>query len=320
MIANELEIIDNAKIEDLDQVKIDNYLINVKLKKPNLANLTKEQILKFGGIIIDKKITTLGLLLFGIYPQAYFPQMCIIATLVPGKNIGYVGSENERFVDNKKIEGTIPQMLNEAVDFVIRNIKTKIIIVDGKRRDKTEYPLNAVREAILNSLIHRDYSIHTISSPIRIMMFEDRIEIENPGGLYGRLTIDKLGEVGADTRNPYLVNALEILGITENRFSGIPTIIKEMEDMGLNRPEFISQRGVFKIILYNTPKNEINKRKNEIIKFCKTPKTREEISQFLGFKTSYYVVKNIINPLIKDKTLKLTIPDFPKSKNQKFYS
>lgn len=56
-------------------------------------------------------------------------------------------------------------------------------------------------------------------------MFSNRMEIENPGGLYGRMMFDKLGKVSADTRNPYIANALEILDETENRYSGIPTVI-----------------------------------------------------------------------------------------------
>ena len=72
--------------------------------------------------------------------------------------------------------------------------------------------------------MHRDYSIYTEGMPIQILMFDDRIEIRNPGGLYGRITADQLGKMQPDTRNPVLVTELEALGITENRYSGIPTI------------------------------------------------------------------------------------------------
>ena len=81
--------------------------------------------------------------------------------------------------------------------FVKRNMRTKTIIspTTGRRTDRTDYPITAVREAIINALVHRDYSIHTEGMPIQLIMFEDRIEIHNPGGLYGRITIDQLGKI-----------------------------------------------------------------------------------------------------------------------------
>ena len=74
----------------------------------------------------------------------------------------------------------------------------------------------------------------TEGMPIQLIMFEDRIEIHNPGGLYGRITIDQLGKIQPDTRNPVLASALETLGIIENRYSGIPTIRMEMEKYNLS--------------------------------------------------------------------------------------
>ena len=72
--------------------------------------------------------------------------------------------------------------------------------------------MDAVREAILNALVHRDYSLHTEGMPIQLIMYSNRIEITNPGGLYGRLTPDQLGNAPPDTRNPVLVTAMETLG------------------------------------------------------------------------------------------------------------
>ena len=97
---------------------------------------------------------------FGIYPQGYFPQLGITAIVVPGTEIGATDSDSARFIDNKRIEGTIPVMVEEALNFCRRNMKVKTIIdkETGLRRDRTEYPIDALREAILNAVIHRDYS------------------------------------------------------------------------------------------------------------------------------------------------------------------
>lgn len=84
-----------------------------------------------------------------------------------------------------------------------------VIDKTGHRNDVYEYPVKAVREIILNALIHRDYSIHTENDPIRIEMYPDRMEISNPGGLYGRLSLDNLGKIKADVRNPFMAAALD---------------------------------------------------------------------------------------------------------------
>lgn len=109
----------------------------------------------------------------------------------------------ERFLDNQRIEGNIAEMLDGAIQFVNRNMRVKTIVdpETGKRKDRTDYPITAIREAVLNALVHRDYSIHTEGMPIQLIMFENRMEIRNLGGIYGRIRIDQLGKVQPVTRN-----------------------------------------------------------------------------------------------------------------------
>ena len=321
-IHDELRTVPAGVGATLNKNEVTIFLAKLRSEKPNLNNLSDDDNLALNGIMSDSKLTLAGLMLFGLYPQGLFPQLCITAVVVPGYEIGTVSEDNTRFIDNKKFQGTIPQMLDGAMSFILRNMRVKTIINDnGKRADKTEYPVKAIRELILNSLIHRDYSINTENSPIRIMMFTDRFEIENPGGLYGRLTIDKLGKVGADTRNPYIASALEIMIDTENRFSGIPTIRYEMNKEGLREPVFESIRGVFKATLYNEHiniKQDKEKIEEKIIKFCKEPRTREELSKFLGLSSISYMTGKYIMPLVENGMLTLTLPDTPRSKNQRY--
>lgn len=107
---------------------------------------------------------------FCLYPQGFFPQLGITAIVVPGTEIGDVDQDSARFIDNKRISGTITEMVEEALNFCRRNMKVKTIISKetGARTDKTEYPVDALREAILNAVIHRDYSIHTEGTPVQI--------------------------------------------------------------------------------------------------------------------------------------------------------
>ena len=321
---DDIRIVENAAEESLDINAISNYILKLKLNKPNLAKLDDEKIIALMNILKDGKPTLFSELLFGLYPQAYFPQLSVIAISVPGTDIGETDSDGSRFNDNKRIEGTIPEMLDAALLFVRNNMKTKTIIDSntGKRTDKPEYPVNAVREAVLNALVHRDYSIHTEGMPIQILMFSDRMEIKNPGGLYGRLTVDTIGKIQADTRNPALAIALEVLSITENRYSGIPTIRREMKEAGLPEPEFIDRRGEFTVIFRKQAAVSENNRFDEssLMRFCAMPRTKHEIADFLGIKSVSYALGKYIKPLIEEGKIKMLIPEVPSSPNQKYFS
>ena len=209
-------MIQGSKISLFDKERLSKYLDAVKHERRNLTDYVSEnEILELMGITSEETPTLAGIMSFSVYPQAYFPQLCITAVVVPGTEIGETGEYGERFIDNKRITGAIPDMLEDAVDFVRKNSRTKTIIDDnGKRYDKPEYPMKAVREAVLNALIHRDYSIHTENVPIRIEMYRDRMEIINSGGLYGKISIDSLGKVRPETRNGVLANILELFGNT----------------------------------------------------------------------------------------------------------
>ena len=131
---------------------------------------------------------------------------------------------------------------------------------------------------------------------------------------------NKLGRTAADTRNPFIVGALEVMRITENRFSGIPTIMAEMRKAGLPPAAFESRRGVFKAILYNGKAPAYKDDAEGLVDYCSTPRSREEIARFLGMKTPSYAVRRYVNPLLKAGTLRMLLPDTPKSKNQRYVS
>ena len=318
-IRDDIRTVDNAKFKMIDEKRMSDYLTAVKNERRNLAdNVTENEILELMGITNDGVPTLAGLMTFSKYPQAYFPQLCITAVSLPGTEQGTVGSDGERFIDNKRITGAIPDMLEEAVEFVRKNSRTKTIIDDnGYRADKPEYPIKAVREAILNALVHRDYSIHTENVPIRIEMYRDRMEIINSGGLYGRISVDALGKVRPETRNAALANMLELLRVTENRYSGIPTMLREFANAGLPAPMFSAVHGEFKVVMKNGLFAEMIPGTDSLVEFCSTPRTRAEIVAFVG-KSKNYVMSQMVSPLIENGKLKMTIPNKPKSPNQKF--
>ena len=343
-IRDELRFVPDGIGANLDEGQVKFFLSKIRIGKPNFNSLSDDDALTLCGLLKDGKLTLAGLMLLGLYPQAHFPGYSVTAVVNPGMQMGSFASDGARFLDNKRFDGTIPDLLEGAMAFVHRNIKVRTIVNEfGERTDKLEYPLKAIREIILNALIHRDYSNHTVSSPVRIMFFADRIEIENPGGLYGRATLDSLGKFGADTRNPAIAAALEVMISTENRFSGIPTIRYEMDAAGLPEPVFESFRGTFRVTLYNHAKFNENVRYYEsahinkgrvkersvsdydslaqrLLSFCKLPRGRDELAKELNLSSISYMMSRYINPLIESGRLRMTIPNKPKSRNQKYYS
>lgn len=316
---DDIRVVEGASLKLINKERMNQYLEAVRNERKNLYdNVSESEILEFMGIAKDNALTLAGLMTFSMYPQAYFPQLCITAVSLPGTEQGEIGDDGERFIDNKRITGAISDMLEEAVEFVRTNSRTKTIIDDnGHRVDKPEYPIKAVREAILNALVHRDYSVHTENVPIRIEMYRDRMEIINSGGLYGKISIDALGKVRPETRNAALANMLELLNITENRYSGIPTMRKEFADAGLPAPIFSVVHGEFKVVMKNGLFEKKGSNEESLLDFCSTPRTRAEIVAFVG-KSKNHVMAHIVGPLVKENKLRMTIPDKPKSSNQKF--
>lgn len=225
----------------------------------------------------------------------------------------------QRFDDNKRVEGTLDEMLDQTLSFIRRNIGTKVIIDNnGKRENIPEYPMKALREAVANALIHRDYSISRESAYIYVQIYDNRIEIINPGDLYGNNRIENLGtDMMLEARNKNIVRLLEEKGnIIENRHTGIATMREEMKKMGLPEPEFESLRGDFKVT-FRKEKNKIseqNKNQEFTEKFTerfseneqkilneliKNPYiTQVQLSELLGI-SKRSIIKNMKN--LKDK-------------------
>ena len=306
----------SADFDSLDRNLVGSYLQSVRMNRVNTANLSDEELLALMGLIKNGRPTLAAVLCFSKYPQAQFPQLCLTAVLVPGTHMEDVSEDGRRFLDNKRIEGTIPQMVEGAVNFVAMNMRAGVRIQDGKRTDVTEYPLTAVREAVLNALVHRDHSPYTEGMPVRLELYQDRLEIVNAGGLYGAIDIDVLGRIHADTRNKTLISVLESMKVVENRYSGIPTIRKQLAESGLPAPLFEDKRGLFRGVCYNAQAAKETGKPGSLAEYCKIPRTRKEIAAFLDM-TQAYALRRYVEPLIERGVLAYTIPEKPHARSQK---
>lgn len=315
--------IERASMSTLDAMQTQSYLLQKKLERPGFAQLPEEQAFEMLNITRNGVPTLAAVMNFCVYPQGYLPQLAITAVVVPGTEIGQHNGVDPRFLDNKRIEGTIKTMVDDAITFCKRNMKVQTVIdpETGRRKDRTEYPVEAIREAVLNALIHRDYSHLTEGTPVQINFFTDRLEIHSPGSLYGRMTVEQLGHARPDLRNPALAVMTEVLVGAENRYSGIPTIRREMAAHNLPEPVFENRRNEFVVILYNGASTKpIQETPEEVtlLEYCREPRGRKEIAQFLKLKTASYAMERYIRPLLNEGKLEMTIPEKPRSTHQKY--
>ena len=328
---DDIRPVEQVRVQNLDQDRLAQYVLRRKQDRPHFATLELSRLYDLIGVTKNGVVTLAAVLLFSPYPQAYFPQLSIIGTHVPGTEMGLLDEQGRRFIDSKRLEGTLLEMLEQAVGVVRNNmqVSTRIDPATGRRIDRPEYPLDAVRETILNALVHRDYSIHTEGMPIRLTMYSDRLEVANPGGLYGRLTVDQLGKVQPDTRNPVLVTAMESLGQTENRYSGIPRIQHAMAELGLPAPVFANTRSGFSVTLRNsadvTPQQAagpspeaLPKDPKGLLAFCRQPRSRAEIVAYLGIPSAQYALRHYLDPLVEAGAVRLSLPDTPRSRKQTY--
>ena len=323
-IKNDRRIIADADVSLFDQDKVEEYIRSIKKNRPNLAAIVAdEDIPEKVGISRGGRPSLAGLMVFSKYPQIALPQLCITAVVIPGNQMGTVNDEGVRFIDNQQLTGSVSDMLEAAEAFVMRSIRKKTIITsEGKRHDAYEYPMKAIREAILNALIHRDYSAYTESSPVRIEIYSNRIEISNKGGLYGDVPISALGRRDIGKRNAFLVELLESLGQTENRNSGIATMRAECQAYNLPPPSFSVLHGEFKVVFKNSrPADDVvfdrSRAEETILAFCEVPRSRDELAAFTGLNQSY-TMSYLVRPLLQGGKLVRTDPESPKSPFQHF--
>jgi len=170
----------------------------------------------------NKKPTLAGILFFGDNPQRFIPYAKIIAAYIPGTDISIPPA------DKKDLDGKIPDILENSSKFLGLYIKEKHRIKDFEAELYPEIPNKVFREGIVNAIAHRDY---TINAPIRLFIFEDRIEIRTPGRLPNTVTIESMKIAGCHVlRNPTLYNLLYKVGMVTDIGSGVYRMIKTIRE------------------------------------------------------------------------------------------
>ncbi len=252
----DVEPVAGATLDDLDLTRLENFVNSLKRSRPDAAYLNRplEEVLMQLRIISrsngELAPTLAGLLVFGKYPQAFEPQLVVTFLQYFGVDEVEPTPRGERFVDNRKFEGPIPEMVESVTNHVLATIRKSSLIEGMWRRDIPEYPQEALREAIVNAVAHRDYSRYVRGSYVQIRLFADRIEIQSPGGLYGNVTEENIEEEQS-TRNPILMRLMEDCHLVENRGSGIRTMIEALRKANLEPPKFVDKRSSFCVTFRN---------------------------------------------------------------------
>jgi ATP-dependent DNA helicase RecG len=250
------EIVPGATLDDLDNRLLDEYLARLRQTRPGASFLDgpREEVLTRLHIVIrdgaNVRPTLAGLLMFGKYPQEFLPQLMITFVQYYGTTEEEKTPQGARFVDSRRFEGPIPEMIKQAEIYVLAAMR-KAVLIDGVfRREIPEYPQEALREALANAVAHRDYSSYVRGSYIRLRMFADRLEVQSPGGLFGNVTLENLDEEHS-TRNARLMRMMEDMHVVENRGSGIRTMLQALRAANLEPPRFDDRRTSFWVTFRN---------------------------------------------------------------------
>ena len=197
-----------------------------------------------------------GLLVFGNYPQQFFPKLLIDVAAFPTEHKSEPGEA--RFLDRTLCEGTVGEMLDDAMHSIAKNLRTISYVEGPGRRDELEIPEVVLREALANALVHREYAPQFLGQAISVEIFPDRVEILNPGGLWGGKTTSTLADGTSRCRNDTLMRLVSSLPSQRGSFSGspaegqgsgIPLMMREMEERGIDQPLFEVGFDYFKVVL-----------------------------------------------------------------------
>ncbi|MDO4791367.1 MAG: ATP-binding protein [Buchananella hordeovulneris] len=238
-----------ATVDDLDRRSIRQSIERIETSGSRMlfGAETEEQVLRRMGVLDrDGKVTTAGYLTFGQYPQQEFPQLVIDVTVHPGVRKSM--DAQTRFLDRQVCDGPIPFMIDDALKRILLNLKVRREMKGAEGLDVPEIPVEVLREAVTNAVMHRDYSEYSTGTPVSVDLYPDRIEIFNPGSLWGGITPSNIFDGRKAERNQTLSRLLRGVpmpggqgSMVEAQGSGVPRILQALEQAGLRRPTFVER-------------------------------------------------------------------------------
>jgi len=233
---------------DIDETTITKFIEDSKEKgrMPETKGLTAFQILEKLQLTEGRKLKRAAIVLFGKDPNRFYPNVQV--------KIGRFGKDSTDLKFHEVVEGNLIQMLDEVQlqlnhKFLIRPVE----FVGMQRVEKDEYPIDALREMLLNALVHRTY----MGAHIQLRVYDNRLSIWNEGGLPLGLTLEELkGEHNSRPRNPKIAKACFMAGYIDAWGRGTLRIINACKEAGLPEPDILEKDGGFMVVLYKVPKGD----------------------------------------------------------------
>ena len=226
----------NTGLEDLDKDAFSHYFRRIFESPLDEADVPLSKMLTNMRFLVPDingqlRLSVAGLLLFGKAPQEAMYHARISAVRWSGNEAG------EEIIDRQEILGRLPQQIEHAEAFVLRNTRLSTTIKGVQQTDIYEYPRPALREAIVNAVAHRDYSLD--GAQILLYIFDDRLEIRSPGILPNSVTLDSIRTHYSKPRNETIARVLFNLGYVNTLGSGIPRMIRLVREQAGRDPDFI---------------------------------------------------------------------------------
>lgn len=247
-------ITDDSSLAEINPVTV-NHFIHLAVEKNRLTDVSLNEIpqviLEKLELITDGKLKNGALLLFGKNPQKHFINLCV--------RIGRFKTETT-IIDDKWVKGNLFEQFEETLNILKQHISVRYEIKGVEREDIWDYPIPALREAVLNALIHRDY--FNIANFITIKVYDDHIWFSNPGGLPEGITVEQLKRPHQSyLRNPLVAKVFYLAGYIEQYGSGTVRMVEWMKEAGLPEPEYKEELGGFSVYFYKDIYTEENLRK-----------------------------------------------------------
>ena len=330
------ETVTGASLADIDLEFVQEYIQKIGYTKGDAEYYLRHNNDFVVTIDGEDKISTAAVLLFGINPQRFFPRARLRFVKYDGRK-AEVG-DRMNVVKDKQFKGRILDQVQDALAFVRTQIRDYTKLGEGaKFKTEPEYPEFCWTELIVNAAAHRDYSIK--GTDIQIKMYDDHLEVESPGLLPGIVRVNNIREFHF-SRNPKIVELLTEYDLVKEFGEGVDRVYRDMEEAGL--PEPVYRQSDF--MLYATLKNknwgvegsswadtaheraqdgahdEAQDKIEKLLVFCSEPKTKKEIMEHLDFSSRRQFNERYMKPLLQSGRLRMTLPEKPQSKNQRYVS
>jgi ATP-dependent DNA helicase RecG len=241
-ISYDEEIIYDVSYNEKEIYNLKKDFLNLTGKKLTKSDLYNLKILK--NIRQSDYLTVGGALLIG--KNNFFDYAKISCARFKGFSLS-----TKEFIDQKEYSGPLYKQVESAFNFAIEHIEKRGEIKGLKREDSYIVPIEAIREALVNAVVHRDYSFK--GSDIKLAIFDDRVEITSPGGLPGNLSVDLILQGRSEIRNRVIARFFKEIGYVEQWGTGIKRIVELCKARNLKEPEFIDDGAFFKVIIYKVP-------------------------------------------------------------------